>query len=110
MGNIIFAAFIKFRGYQVPAILISGAVGLSLLYYMLFVSQWILELNAGSRDDAFLTMVRSLLPDSVFDHHVQRKVCCCNACAIWCAQVSRVQKLHCRYLLAHARVQCFTID
>lgn len=73
MGNIIFAAFIKFRGYQVPAILISGAVGLSLLYYMLFVSQWILELNAGSRDDAFLTMEAEGLVHPVglpFDWHL----------------------------------------
>ncbi|KAK9807138.1 hypothetical protein WJX73_009866 [Symbiochloris irregularis] len=51
MLNIIFASFIKFQGYEVPAILLSSAVGIFLLYYLAFGASWLLELTSGGYHD-----------------------------------------------------------
>lgn len=55
--NIIFASFIKFQGYQVPAILLSSAVGIFLLYYLAFGASWLLELTSGGYQDDSQTIV-----------------------------------------------------
>ena len=48
--NLIFAGFIKFEGYQVPAIIMSGILGLALLYYLVSSSRWLMFITRVQKD------------------------------------------------------------
>ena len=59
--NLIFAGFIKFEGYQVPAIILSGILALALAYYLVSSSRWMLFITRAQQIQHLKDEVRCYL-------------------------------------------------